>query len=93
MSSATTLTKLSCIKTMSTANKNPNLAYQHTSRPKLEGKCRREAAKVWIDLAHSEARTNLINILVREGIGLSELEEFELGLVSKFRVRFWYSVH
>ena len=70
---------------MGTAKQKPNLAYQDTSRIKLGGKCRREATKVWIDLAHSEARTNLINILVREGIGLSEIEEFELGLVSKFR--------
>ena len=49
------------------------------------GMSRREAVRLWTDLAESEARMNLLKILIKEGRGLPELEEFNLGLVNKFK--------
>ena len=71
--------------TMNTTKTTNNIVYQNTPVNKLGGSCRREAEKIWKDLAHSEARTNMIAALVKDGIGLNEIEEFELGLASKYR--------
>ena len=51
----------------------------------LGGKERRAAAKVWRNLGESMARVNLMKALIKEGMGLAELEEFNLGLSSKFK--------
>ena len=40
---------------------------------------------MWNSLAESEARTNLMKILVKEGRGVSELEEFSIGITNKFK--------
>ena len=50
------------------------------------GMSRREAVRLWTDLAESETRMNLLRILIKEGMGLPELEEFNLGLASKFNL-------
>ena len=44
-----------------------------------------EAAKVWIEIAESEARTNLMGVLIREGIAFADLEEFQTGIRNKFK--------
>ena len=51
----------------------------------MGGKERRAAVKVWKNWAESCARINLLRILIRDGIGLSKVEEFNLGIQSKFR--------
>ena len=42
--------------------------------------------KIWIALAESEARANMMGILVREGIAVNEVEEFELGIIEKAEI-------
>ena len=56
-----------------------------STKPEVEGPCIREAAKIWNSVAESEARTNLLKCLVREGRGVAELEEFNLGQINKFK--------
>ena len=51
----------------------------------MGGKERRAKVKLWKNLAESSARINLLRILIREGIGLNEVEEFGMGLQSKFK--------
>ena len=67
---------------MSTTQTKQNSVHTKTPRTVLGGKCRREAQKIWIDLAESEARANMIGILVKEGIAVNEVEEFELGIIN-----------
>ena len=61
---------------------NPN---SKTPSQVLGGKERREAVKIWQSVAESKARINLMRNLIKEGMGLAELEEFEIDLCSKFR--------
>ena len=70
---------------MSTTQTKQNSVHTKTPSTVLGGKCRREAQKIWIDLAESEARANMIGILVKEGIAVNEVEEFELGIINKFK--------
>ena len=51
----------------------------------IGGKERRVKVKLWRNLAESCARINLLKVLIKEGIGLNEIEEFNLGLRSKFK--------
>ena len=43
--------------------------------------------RVWRSLAASEARLYLMEELMRLGIGLAEVEEFNIGQISKLRTR------
>ena len=70
---------------MGTISQTKLKVHQDTPAKRLGGDYRREAGKIWKELAQSEARVNLIRILVRDGMGLSELEEFEVGLANKFK--------
>ena len=36
-------------------------------------------------MAESEARINLLKVLIREGRGLKEIEDFNMGLASKYK--------
>ena len=45
----------------------------------------RVKVKLWRNLAESSARINLLRALIKEGIGLNEIEGFNLGLRSKFK--------
>ena len=45
----------------------------------------RVKVKLWRSLAESSARMNLLRILMKEGIGLNEIEGFNLGLRSKYK--------
>ena len=51
----------------------------------LGGAVRREAVRIWSNVAVSEARVNLMQSLVREGRGLAELEVFNLNLEGRFK--------
>ena len=51
----------------------------------LGGSDRRVALRVWKSIAESMARVNLLKALIKEGMGLAELEEFNLGVSSKFK--------
>ena len=69
---------------MGTPTKNNYSSYK-TSSQVLEGRERREGVKLWKNAAESKARINLMMSLKREGLGLAELEEFNLNLGSKYR--------
>ena len=56
-----------------------------TPSPVLGGMEAREAAKLWKSIAESMARINLMRSLIKEKVGLAEIEEFSLDLSSKFR--------
>ena len=56
-----------------------------TPSQELGGSDRRVALRVWKSLAESVARVNLLKVLIKEGMGLAELEEFNLGVSSKFK--------
>ena len=64
-----------------------NNSQSHIKTPSqvLGGKDRRVAAEVWRSHGESTARVNLMKILIKEGMGLAELEEFNLGISSKFK--------
>ena len=66
----------------STTNHNQ---FSKTPSQVLGGSDRRVALKVWRSLAESMARVNLLKTLIKEGMGLAELEEFNLGVSSKFK--------
>ena len=53
----------------------------------LGGKDRRVAVRVWTNLAKSEARLNLMQTLVKDGRGVADLENFGIGVASKFKSR------
>ena len=46
----------------------------------LRGKDRRVAVKLWKSVADSIARVSLLKSMIKEGMGLAELEEFNLNL-------------
>ena len=69
---------------MGTTN-TPNLALPSTPTRIVGGVCRREATRIWISTAESEARINLMKKLLKEGRGLNELEEFHINLAGKFK--------
>ena len=64
---------------------NPTITVQEDSYQDLGGNSRREAGRIWRDLAVSEARINLLKVLIKEGRGLKEIEDFNMGLASKFK--------
>ena len=70
---------------MGTTTTNHSHAFTRTPTTRIGGICRREAAKIWINTAESEARINLIKSLVKEGRGVRELEEVTLNLASKYK--------
>ena len=75
------MTNTSCIVTSKT---NPSQLLKTPSQVP-GGPDRRVALKVWKSLAESIARVNLLKMLIKEGMGLAELEEFNLGVSSKFK--------
>ena len=70
---------------MGTTNKTQSKVNNKTLTSIVRGSSRRDAARIWSNLAESEARMNLLKVLVKEGRGVAELEEFNLGLASKFK--------
>ena len=69
---------------MVTSKTNKNQIFKTPSQ-ELGGTDRRVALSVWKSLAESLARVNLLKTLIKEGMGLAELEEFNLGISSKFK--------
>ena len=59
--------------------------FKKTPSQVLGGLERRVAVKVWSDIAQSMARINLMKALIKEKMGLAELEEFNMGISSKFK--------
>ena len=51
----------------------------------IGGQERRVKVKLWRNLAESYSRINLLRVLIKEGIGLNEIEVFKMGLKSKFK--------
>ena len=70
---------------MGTTTTNRSQASPSTPSNQIGGICRREAAKIWNSTAESEARINLIKLLIKEGRGVRELEEVTLNLASKYK--------
>ena len=66
-------------------SKNQISSISQTPSPVLGGKERREAVNLWKSIADSKSRINLMRVLIKEGMGLAELEQFQLDLSSKFR--------
>ena len=66
-------------KSMGTPTK-PNSVSNNTQSQVLRGKDRRVAVKLWKSVADSVARINLLKNLIKEGMGLAELEYFSKGL-------------
>ena len=58
---------------------------QEDSYQDIGGYSRREAGRIWRNLAESESRINLLKVLIKEGRGLKEIEDFNMGLASKFK--------
>ena len=69
---------------MVTSTTTQNIVH-NTPSPVLGGPERRVALKVWRSLGESTARVNLLKILIKEKMGLAELEEFNLGVSGKFK--------
>ena len=46
---------------------------------------RRVKVKLWKNVAESSARINLLKVLIKEKLGLNEIEKFNLGLQCKFK--------
>ena len=77
------MTNTSCIVT----SNQTNTVISKTPSHVLGGTERRAALKVWNSLGQSMARVNLLKTLIKEGMGLAELEEFNLGVSSKYQGR------
>ena len=58
----------------------PNPVSSNTQSLTLRGKDRRVAVKLWKSVADSVSRINLLKHLIKEGMGLAELEYFSKGL-------------
>ena len=66
-------------------NPKSNSSVSNTTPARIGGKETRMKVKLWKSLAVSSARINLLRVLIREGLGFNEIEEFEMGLQSKFK--------
>ena len=66
-------------------NPKPPTTPVSSTPTRIGGKERRAKVKLWRNLAESSARINLLRVLIKDGIGFNEIEEFEMGLQSKFR--------
>ena len=55
-------------------------ASNDTQSQTLRGKDRRVAVKLWKSVADSIARASLLKSMIKDGMGLAELEEFNLNL-------------
>ena len=66
-------------------NPKPPTTPVSSTPTRIGGKERRAKVKLWRNLAESSARINLLRVLIKDGIGFNEIEEFEIGLQSKFK--------
>ena len=70
---------------MGTPKPTKPVVTNNTPNKLIGGKDRRVAVKLWKNLAESVSRTNLLRVLIKEGMGLSDLEEFNLGIQRSFK--------
>ena len=66
-------------------NPTPIKTSVSTTPSSIGGQERRVKIKVWQKVAESSARLNLLKALIKEKIGLNEIEEFSIGLQCKYK--------